>query len=126
MRPLHFSKHLSIAMDFHFVSPLCKRKLGSAVSVQLREVYAASLWENGGNADARLGAANRVAGTNQQDLGRINLLVSLVNTMAIPVVLADLLSRRCNQAMKYPARRWQQPKLSPKGICKLSVELSKL
>jgi hypothetical protein len=34
--------------------------------------------------------------------------------------------KTCHQAMKYPAHRWRQPKLSPKGICKLSVELSKL
>jgi hypothetical protein len=41
---------------------------------------------------AAVGHANNAAGPNQQDIGRINLFVSLINTMGIMIVLAVLLA----------------------------------
>jgi hypothetical protein len=53
--------------------------------------------EYAGQAEAPIGAVvigpgNHAARTIQVDLGRINLFVSLINTMAILIVLAVLLS----------------------------------
>jgi hypothetical protein len=41
---------------------------------------------------AVIGQANHAAAPNQQDLRRINLFVSLINTMGIMIVLAVLLA----------------------------------
>jgi hypothetical protein len=41
---------------------------------------------------AAVGHANQAAATIQQDIGRINLFVSLINTMGTMIVLAVLLA----------------------------------
>jgi hypothetical protein len=41
---------------------------------------------------AVIGHANHAAGPNQQDLSRINLFVSLINTAGIMIMLAVLLA----------------------------------
>jgi hypothetical protein len=43
-------------------------------------------------APAAVGQANHAAAPNPQDLGRVNLFVSLINTMGIMIVLAVLLA----------------------------------
>jgi hypothetical protein len=41
---------------------------------------------------AAVGQVNHAAAPNQQELGRVNLFVSLINTMGIMIVLAVLLA----------------------------------
>jgi hypothetical protein len=70
---------------------------GGCKFFQWREVYAVTLQEHGGQAGApvaaaAVGHANQAAATIQQDIGRINLFVSLINTMGIMIVLAILLA----------------------------------
>jgi hypothetical protein len=72
-------------------------KSGGCKFFQWKEVYGRTLQEYGGQAGAQMvpavvGHANHAAGPNQQDLGRINLFVPLINTAGIMIVLAILLA----------------------------------
>jgi hypothetical protein len=70
---------------------------GGCKFFQWREVYAVTFQKHGGQAGAQIvaaavGHANQAAATVQQDIRRINLFVSLINTMGIMIVLAVLLA----------------------------------
>jgi hypothetical protein len=61
-----------------------------------REVYACTVQRNAGDDHGQLaaptaGPAPPARGTNHPDLAHINLLVSLINTMAVMLMLAVLL-----------------------------------
>jgi hypothetical protein len=92
-RPHRFFR-ISYLVFFAFFSEL---KTGGCKFFQWREVYGRTIQEYGGQAGAQMvhavvGHANNAAGPNQQDLGRINLFVSQINTMGIMIVLVVLLA----------------------------------